>query len=94
MLARTYHRHKRQQADDEATNGTVPSKEDMVDTTNVTVPRQENDEVDMKNSTVTSPDKTKQEGGGRVVVRSWHNWVGRYRNRLTGISRAGQCLIR
>ncbi|KAL3098529.1 hypothetical protein niasHT_021388 [Heterodera trifolii] len=26
--------------------------------------------------------------GGRTVLRSWHNWVGRYRNRLTGISQS------
>ena len=24
-----------------------------------------------------------------IVLRSWHNWVGRYKNSLTGIARAG-----
>jgi hypothetical protein len=34
-------------------------------------------------------DNTGGGGGGGFVTRSWKNWEGRYRNRLTGIARAG-----
>jgi hypothetical protein len=29
----------------------------------------------------------------QIVVRTWHNWVGRYRNSLTGIARAGESCL-
>uniref|UniRef100_A0A914H1X1 Uncharacterized protein n=1 Tax=Globodera rostochiensis TaxID=31243 RepID=A0A914H1X1_GLORO len=95
MMARTVlltRRRRSKRNDDEFVRDEENEEEEIADFGQNLLPNSV-EETTMATATTTrkKPDQTadsKPPQGGRTVLRSWHNWVGRYRNRLTGISQS------